>query len=175
MVNIIKKDGTIEPLDRQKIINAVKKADLIIFSSGSLITSIMPNIIVPEIQKAIQEAKAQKLYICNMLTQPGETDDFKVSDHIKFIEKYIGDGQINAVIANNSKITKNMKVGVKFRYRQPDHPAIINLVDNEIVCEYDYYKAVTPGQEAVFYNEDGLLIASGTIDEVYRDKSRIDK
>lgn len=67
------------------------------------------------------------------------------------------------------------KVGVKFRYRQKDHPAIIDLKNNEIICSYDYYKAVTPGQEAVFYNKDGLLIASGTIDEVYRDEIRIDK
>ena len=67
------------------------------------------------------------------------------------------------------------EVGVKFRYRQPDHKATINLVNNEIVCTYDYYKAVTPGQEAVFYNKEGLMIGSGTIDEVYRDDVRIDK
>ena len=67
------------------------------------------------------------------------------------------------------------KVGVKFRYRQADHPATINLVNGEIICEYDYFKAVTPGQEAVFYNADGLMIGSGTIDEVYRDNIRIDK
>ena len=96
-----------------KVLEAIKKADLIIFSSGSLITSIMPNIIVPEIQEAIKKSKAKKLYICNMLTQPGETDNFKVSDHIKFIEKYIGEGQITAVIANSSEITKNMKVLAK--------------------------------------------------------------
>ena len=77
------------------------------------------------------------------------------------------------IINPNEKFPQ--KVGTKFRYRQPDHPAIINFVNNEIVCEYDYYKAVTPGQEAVFYNENGLLIASGTIDEVYRDNVRIDK
>ena len=66
------------------------------------------------------------------------------------------------------------KVGVKFRYRQADHLATINKVGDEIICEYDYYKAVTPGQEAVFYNKDGLMIGSGTIDEVYRDDVRID-
>ena len=67
------------------------------------------------------------------------------------------------------------KVGVKFRYRQADHPATINKVGDEIICEYDYYKAVTPGQEAVFYNSEGLMVGSGTIDEVYRDNARIDK
>ncbi len=67
------------------------------------------------------------------------------------------------------------EVGVKFRYRQTDHPAIINKInDDEIEVTYNYYKAVTTGQEAVFYNKDGLLIASGTIDEVYRDDVRID-
>ena len=96
-----------------KVLDAIKKADLIVFSSGSLITSIMPNIIVPEIQEAIKKSKAKKLYICNMLTQPGETDNFKVSDHIKFIEKYIGEGQITAVIANSSEIDASMKVLAK--------------------------------------------------------------
>ena len=82
------------------------------------------------------------------------------------------------VVRKLNFINKNeefpQKVGVKFRYRQPDHPAVINKVGNEIICEYDYYKAVTPGQEAVFYNSEGLMIGSGTIDEVYRDDVRID-
>ena len=67
------------------------------------------------------------------------------------------------------------EVGVKFRYRQIDHPATIKKEDDYIICEYNYYKAVTPGQEAVFYNKEGLMIGSGTIDEVYRDNARIDK
>lgn len=75
----------------------------------------------------------------------------------------------------NPKEKFPQEVGVKFRYRQPDHPATIDLVNDEIICTYDYYKAVTPGQEAVFYNKEGLMIGSGTIDEVYRDNIRIDK
>lgn len=96
-----------------KVIDEIKRADLIIFSSGSLLTSLMPHIIVPEIQKAIQESKAKTMYICNMLTQPGETDGFKVSDHIKVIEKYLGENTIDVVIANNSKIPKNMALLAK--------------------------------------------------------------
>lgn len=102
-----------------KVLEEIKKADLIIFSSGSLLTSIMPNIIVPEIQEAIHESKAKKMYICNMLTQPGETDDFKVSDHIKFIENYIGKNTINAVIANTSPIPQNMSLLVKSEGKDP--------------------------------------------------------
>ncbi len=97
----------------KKVLDAIDKADLIIFSSGSLLTSIMPNLIVPAIQESIKKSKAKKMYICNMLTQPGETDNFKVSDHIKVLEKYLGAGIIDAVIANKAKITNNMKVLAK--------------------------------------------------------------
>lgn len=68
-----------------------------------------------------------------------------------------------------------IEVGAKFRYRQKDHPATITLEGDKIICTYSPYKAVTTGQEAVFYSKDGRLIASGTIDEVYLDDKRLDK
>lgn len=91
-----------------KVLEEIKKADLIIFSSGSLLTSIMPHIIVPEIQKAINESKAKKMYICNIITQPGETDHYNVSNHIKVIEEYLGKNSIDVVIANNAPLSKSM-------------------------------------------------------------------
>lgn len=102
-----------------KVLEEIKKADLIVFSSGSLLTSVLPHIIIPEIQEAIKNSKARKMYISNMLTQPGETDNFKVSDHINFLEKYLGAGTINAVIANNSKIPKNMSLLAKSEGKDP--------------------------------------------------------
>ena len=96
-----------------KVLEEIKKADLIIFSSGSLLTSIMPHIIIPEIVEAINNSKASKMYICNMLTQPGETDNFKVSDHINTLEKYLGKGTIDVVIANNEKIPKKSTIFAK--------------------------------------------------------------
>jgi uncharacterized cofD-like protein len=87
-----------------EVLNAIKKADLIIFSSGSLLTSIIPNIIIPEIVNTIKKSAAPKLYICNLVTQPGETDNFKVSDHIKMLNDYLGEGTINMVLANNIPI-----------------------------------------------------------------------
>ncbi len=96
-----------------KVIEAIKNADLIIFSSGSLLTSILPNLIVPEIVEAIEKSKAKTMYVCNMLTQPGETDNFKVSDHVKVLEKHLGERKIDVVIANTAKIPKNMSLLVK--------------------------------------------------------------
>ena len=90
-----------------KVLDAVKNADLIIFSSGSLLTSVMPHLIIPELAEAIKKSKAKKLYVCNMITQPGETDNFKVSNHIEVLEKYLGENTINAVVANTDKLPKS--------------------------------------------------------------------
>lgn len=109
------KDITVYP----KVIEEIKKADLIVFSSGSLLTSIMPHIIVPEIQEAIRSSKAKKMYICNMITQPGETDNFKVSDHLKVLEQYLGQDVINVVVANNAKLPKNMSLFAKSEGKEP--------------------------------------------------------
>lgn len=120
-----------------KVLEEIKKADLIIFSSGSLLTSTSPHIIIPEIQEAVRNSKARKMYICNMLTQPGETDGFKVSDHIKYLEKYLGAGTINAVIANNSKIPQNMALLAKSEGKDPvaiDTKALQNM-DIEVLEE----------------------------------------
>lgn len=88
-----------------EIFKALNKADLIIFSCGSLYTSVMPHIVLEEIQKAINSSHAKTLYVCNLVTQPGETDNFKVSDHIKVFQKYLGEGGLDAIIANNSKMS----------------------------------------------------------------------
>lgn len=85
--------------------DAIKNADLIIFSSGSLLTSVVPNLLVKGIVDAINNSKAKKMYICNLVTQPGETDNYKVSDHIKYLENYLGKNSIDAVIANDAKIS----------------------------------------------------------------------
>lgn len=97
-----------EPHVLPEVLEAIKNADLIIFSMGSLYTSILPHVISKEIKKAIKEAKAKKMYICNAVTQPGETDNFTVSDHIKLLNHYIGKNSIDVVVASNSKISKDI-------------------------------------------------------------------
>lgn len=91
-----------------KVIKAVREADLIIFSSGSLYTSIIPHLINKELVKEIVKSKAKRMYLCNLFTQPGETDDFKVSDHIKTIEKYLGKKTINIVLANAKPMSSTL-------------------------------------------------------------------
>lgn len=97
-----------QPHITEDVINAINDADLIILSMGSLYTSLMPHLICPEIVKAINNSKAKVMYICNVMTQPGETDNFGVSDHVNTIEKYTGKGTIDAVIVSNNILPKEL-------------------------------------------------------------------
>ena len=106
------------------VIKAIKNADLIIFSSGSLFTSIYPHIIAPDVVDAISKSKAKTMYICNLVTQPGETDNFKVSDHIKMLEKHLGVGGVNIVLANGETINKEM--AKKYATREQKDPVLID-------------------------------------------------
>ncbi len=124
------KEITINP----RVFDAIKKADLIIFSCGSLMTSIIPHLLNKELNMTINNSKAKKLYVCNMFTQPGETDDFKVSDHIKLIEKYLGENTINAVIANNKKMSSEL---VKKYYKKEQKDPVI--LDNKKLKDMNIY------------------------------------
>lgn len=96
------------PKATNEAIKAINEADLIILSIGSLYTSVIPNLLIPSIIKAIDNSKAKIMYICNMMTQPGETDNFKVSDHVKLLNKYLGLRKIDIVIVNKGKINKKI-------------------------------------------------------------------
>lgn len=91
-----------------EVIDSIMDADLIIISIGSLYTSILPHLICKDVVKALNDTKAKVMYICNAMTQPGETDNFGVSDHVNTIEKYIGSNTIDVVIASNTKIDEKM-------------------------------------------------------------------
>ena len=88
---------------------AIKEADAIVMGPGSLYTSIIPNLLVEDIVEGINKSDAIKIYISNVMTQPGETDDFAVSDHIKTLMNYSGKNSIQYVIANNGIIPKDIE------------------------------------------------------------------
>ncbi|MDU5261355.1 MAG: YvcK family protein [Clostridium celatum] len=88
---------------------AIKEADAIVMGPGSLYTSIIPNLLVEDIVEGINKSDAIKIYISNVMTQPGETDDFAVSDHIRTLMKYSGKNSVQYVIANNGTIPKDIE------------------------------------------------------------------
>ncbi len=93
-----------EPEVVPEVIDAIMEADLVILGIGSLYTSVIPNILCDNIKKAIINSKAKKMYICNIMTEHGETDGFKVSDYINVLDKYIGQEFLDVVIANTKKV-----------------------------------------------------------------------
>ncbi|MBQ3517017.1 MAG: YvcK family protein [Lachnospiraceae bacterium] len=97
-----------KPVPTKEAVRALEEADLIVLSMGSLFTSIIPNLICEEIVEAIDRSKGKIMYVCNMVTQPGETEDFKVSDHIHLINQYLGKRKVDVVVANDGAIDEKM-------------------------------------------------------------------
>lgn len=89
-------------------IDAIKKADMIIFSIGSLYTSIIPNLLSEDMQEALRTSKSKKIYVCNAMEQPGETEGYTVSDHILSINKHVGYNMIDKVIFDSRKISDSI-------------------------------------------------------------------
>ncbi len=97
-----------EPKVLNEVITAIKEADLVIFSMGSLYTSILPNVICKSVKEALNNTTAPIMYLCNAVTQPGETDNFTVGNHVELINKYLDKRKVDVVVASNTKINKDI-------------------------------------------------------------------
>lgn len=86
-------------------VRAILDADLIVAGPGSLFTSILPNLLVEGIRQAVGASSALKVYVCNVATQPGETDGFDVGDHVKVLQRHVGKGLFSWVLANNRPLS----------------------------------------------------------------------
>lgn len=113
-----------EPHVSEEVITAMKESDLIIFSMGSLYTSLLPNIICKEIIDTLKEVESKIMYICNAMTQPGETDHFKVGDHINLINQYLDQRKVDIVIASNTKIEK--EIAAIYETEEQKDPVLID-------------------------------------------------
>jgi uncharacterized cofD-like protein len=96
----------VKPLD--EVINVIQDADIIVIGPGSLYTSIMPNLLVKGVVEAIKSTNAPKVYIANIMTQPGETDEYNVYEHIEAITKHVGENIIDIIISNNEILSEDI-------------------------------------------------------------------
>ena len=129
-----------EPVPTKQAVKAIEEAELIVLSMGSLFTSIIPNLICDEIRHAIDRSSGKVMYVCNMVTQPGETEKFKVSDHVRLLNQYLGNHKIDVVIANDGKIEEDMaKRYESLEQKDPvelDRAEMETLVDRLISGDY---------------------------------------
>ncbi|MBM4040735.1 MAG: uridine diphosphate-N-acetylglucosamine-binding protein YvcK [Planctomycetes bacterium] len=86
----------------EEAINEILRADLIVIGPGSLYTSVISNLLVPAIPEAIRASKARKVYVCNIVTQAGQTDGYTCAHHIQAIERYLGERVLSAVLVNSN-------------------------------------------------------------------------
>jgi uncharacterized cofD-like protein len=91
-----------EPPAYPGVIQAILGAELIVIGPGSLYTSILPNLLVPDISAAIRTSRALKIYVGNIATQPGETDGYTCDDHVRVIEEHVGTGFFDLIVSNLS-------------------------------------------------------------------------
>ncbi|MBD5806959.1 YvcK family protein [Lactobacillus sp. 0.1XD8-4] len=90
-----------------EVLTAIKEADQIVIGPGSLFTSILPNLMISEVGRAVCESKAEVIYICNIMTQKGETDNFTDADHVRVLNRHLGKNFVDTVLVNIQPVPAN--------------------------------------------------------------------
>ncbi|RYL95779.1 YvcK family protein [Sporolactobacillus sp. THM7-4] len=130
------KPGTIRPLPES--VKAIREADLITLGPGSLYTSVIPNLLVPELAEEIIRSKARKVYVCNVMTQKGETDGFSASDHVSVINRHVTRPFLDAILVNDQPISAD----ILKRYAAEEAEPV--PVDREMLCSQGLNVISTP-------------------------------
>ena len=143
-----------EPEICDEVFDSIDESDLIILSMGSLYTSIIPNLLSKKIIEKLDKTSAKIMYVCNMVTQPGETDDFKVSDHLKVLNSYLGTHKIDIVVANTGSIDK--KVAEKYSTLEQKDPVLFD--EENIACNTILNNYVTINDGVIRHNVEKLSL-----------------
>ena len=96
-----------KPTASRKVVDAIMESDMIVRGPGSLFTSILPNLVIDEIGKALCETKAEVAYVCNIMTQYGETEHFTDADHVRVLNRHLGQNFIDTVLVNVEKVPQD--------------------------------------------------------------------
>ena len=115
--------NNVKPLP--EAIRAIEKADFILVGPGSLYTSIIPNLLVKEIGDAVIQAKARRIYVCNLMTQKGETVHYKAADHVSAIYKHVGQPCLDAILVNDV----DFPIPIKENYKEENAEPVLLDID----------------------------------------------
>ncbi|MDI3328398.1 MAG: YvcK family protein [Alicyclobacillaceae bacterium] len=112
----------------EEVVEAIEKADVIVVGPGSLFTSILPNLLVPRVSEAIRRSRAWKIYVCNVMTQPGETDGFSASDHVRAVYEHTGFPFFDYAVVHTAPVPEE----ALRRYREEGaHPVAADIPELE--------------------------------------------
>lgn len=116
-------------------VRAIRRADTIIIGPGDLYTSLLPNLLVRDIARAVRESEAEKVYVCNLMTKHGETDNYKASNFVETIHRYLG-GHVDRVVVNNGPFAPEILAMYALENRVPveiDHERLREIVPNVVI------------------------------------------
>ncbi|MFO7264925.1 MAG: YvcK family protein [Bacillota bacterium] len=119
----------LEPADARPLddaLRALREADVIVLGPGSLYTSVLPNLLVPGIADAIRESQALRIYVCNVMTQPGETDGYRASDHLRALFDHVGPGIVDYALLHRGRVHPALEE----KYRRTGQVLVIPDVKN---------------------------------------------
>lgn len=134
-------------------IEALKNATAIVLGPGSLYTSVIPNLLVPGLKEAILDSDAVKIYVCNIMTQAGETDGYTASDHVKALIEHTAEGLIQFCILNSSFIPEDLLQKYKKEQAYPVKPDAANIEKMGLKC---FVRNLATLGEVVRHNSDKL-------------------
>jgi uncharacterized cofD-like protein len=103
-------------------IRAIRRADIIIIGPGDLYTSLLPNLLIPDIARAVCESEAEKVYICNLMTKHGETDGYKASDFVNTLHQYLG-ARVDRVVVNDRSFSPDV---LKMYLEEQSEPVVVD-------------------------------------------------
>lgn len=158
-----------EPKISEELIKTIVDADIIVLSMGSLFTSVIPTLLSKDIINAIDNSKAKVVYSCNLFTQPGETDNYTVSDHINTLNEYLGSKKVECVIANSEEISGDL--ANKYATLEQKDPVILDRENIKNVCKEALIDDLVIIENNLFrhdYFKLGYLIFSLTFNHNYK-------
>ena len=147
-------------------IRAIEEADLILLGPGSLYTSVIPNLLVDGISEAVCASRAMKIYICNIMTQDGETEGMTASDHVKALLRHSGPGLVDICLCNSAPV----RPGLLERYKEEDAAPIV--VDKEAIEALGVEVVTRPlASETLDYARHSFARLSAAVMELYEERA----
>lgn len=147
-------------------LEAIREADLILLGPGSLYTSVIPNLLVDGVADAVRSARATKVYICNIMTQDGETEGMTAADHVAALLRHSGPGVVDICLCNSAPV----RTSLIERYRVEDAEPIV--VDRERVEALGVELLSRPlSSETSDYARHSIARLSAAVMEIYRDRA----
>jgi uncharacterized cofD-like protein len=137
-------------------LRAIRRADVIIIGPGDLYTSIIPNLLIEGVARAIRESEAEKVYVCNLMTKHGETDDYAASDFVQAIHHYLG-GRVDRVIMHDGTFPESLMQTYASQGQQPVQPdaEVVGALVPEVVVE----RLTAPNVDYVRHDPERLIRA----------------